>query len=104
VERTDPTKRHGITMSMSDRAIFPVRSHPGLRDARLRCKLSQDELAFLSGVPQPRLSRAERGYLWLRADERERVARGTSCRALTQATAAAIKKDDTCVLWLGAAR
>jgi transcriptional regulator with XRE-family HTH domain len=87
VERTDPTKRHGITMSMSDRAIFPVRSHPGLRDARLRCKLSQDELAFLSGVPQPRLSRAERGYLWLRADERERVARvlGVGVTELDQA-------------------
>jgi transcriptional regulator with XRE-family HTH domain len=59
---------------MSDRAVFPNRSHPGLRAARMRHEMSQDELAFISGVPQPRLSRAERGYLWLRSDERERIA------------------------------
>lgn len=59
---------------MADRAVFPKRSHPGLRSARVARKLSQDELAFLSGVSQPRLSRAERGYLWLRPDERKAVA------------------------------
>ena len=59
---------------MADRAIFPIRSHPGLRGARVARKLSQDELSFLSGISQPRLSRAERGYLWLRPHEREKLA------------------------------
>ena len=60
---------------MADRAVFPKRSHPGLRSARLARKLSQDELAFLSGVSQPRLSRAERGYLWLRNTELDALAK-----------------------------
>jgi len=59
---------------MSERAVYPIRSHPHLRELRLKNKMSQDELAFRSGVTQPRLSRAERGYLWLATDERERVA------------------------------
>jgi transcriptional regulator with XRE-family HTH domain len=59
---------------MGKRASFPNRSHPGLRGARDAGNMSQDELAFLSNVPQSRISRAERGYLWLSADERVRVA------------------------------
>lgn len=63
-----------LSSMMPRRSTFPERSHPGLRPLRLERGLSQDELGFRSGIPQARLSRAERGYLWLRDDERRRLA------------------------------
>jgi transcriptional regulator with XRE-family HTH domain len=61
-------------MLMSERTKYPNRSHPGLKALRQKLGLSQDELGFRSGIAQARLSRAERGYLWLTADESQRVA------------------------------
>ncbi len=52
----------------------PRRSHPNLRQLREKLGFSQDELGFRSTVAQSRISRAERGYLWLSSEERERVA------------------------------
>lgn len=63
-----------ITILMSTRAIYPKRSHPNFRKLRQAAGLSQDELAFRTGVVQSRVSRAERGYLWLSPEELIRVA------------------------------
>ncbi len=60
---------------MTGQAVFPERSHTALRKLRTKRGLSQDELGFRAGVAQARLSRAERGYLWLTESERLNVAR-----------------------------
>lgn len=67
---------------------LPQRSHPGLRRLRLAHGLSQDELGFRAGVSQARLSRAERGYLRLGEEERQRIAiaLGVELAELEQAT------------------
>jgi transcriptional regulator with XRE-family HTH domain len=70
-----------MLMLMSGRTSYPNRSHPALKALRQKRGLSQDELGFQSGVSQARLSRAERGYLWLTADECERVARALAVEA-----------------------
>jgi transcriptional regulator with XRE-family HTH domain len=59
---------------MSFRATYPDRSHPQLRALRLEKELSQDELAYRTGVAQSRISRAERGFLWLDDEEAVRIA------------------------------
>lgn len=69
------TLAHLMIMLMSERTKYPNRSHPGLKALRQKRGLSQDELGFLAGVAQARLSRAERGYLWLGPDECHRVAK-----------------------------
>lgn len=62
------------------RTRHPYRSHPNLRHLRIEVGISQDELGYLTGIAQSRLSRAERGFLVLSDIERAAVARALGVR------------------------
>jgi len=64
-----------MLLSMATRAVYPHRSHPYLKPARIKKGISQDELGFMTGIAQSRLSRAERGFLWLEPNELKKVAK-----------------------------
>ena len=51
-----------------------TRSNEGIRAVRIARGLSQDELGFRARIAQSRISRAERGYITLSEDERQRLA------------------------------
>ena len=59
----------------STRSRFPQRSHVNLKALRLAAHISQDELGFVTGIAQSRISRAERGLLWLNDIEAATVAK-----------------------------
>lgn len=50
--------------------------HPGstwILDLRRRTRMSQDEVAYRSGLDRSVISRAERGLAHLRSDQRQRL-------------------------------
>lgn len=67
-------------MNHGRRARHPNPSHPNLCRIRTNTGMSQDELGYMTGIAQSRISRAERGMLWLSDIERAAIARALMVR------------------------